>query len=121
MPSYLEILKNRKVVSRGYKTKCWEWTKAIGDHGYGVVWAKGKVLKVHRIAAKAKGLLGKIVMHKCDNRPCFRPSHLAPGTVKTNTQDAIVKRRHTVPTKHGNKTLTPEQIKRFKENLRKEG
>ena len=36
---------------------------------------------------------GMCVMHKCDNRRCFNPSHLQVGTIADNNHDMIRKGR----------------------------
>jgi hypothetical protein len=57
---------------------CMEWHRGRHNRGYGKVWT-GKRESVHRVAYKlAVGPIpdGFEVLHKCDNPPCFRPSHL---------------------------------------------
>jgi hypothetical protein len=36
---------------------------------------------------------GKVVMHLCDNRRCYRYDHLRIGTVADNVRDAAAKKR----------------------------
>ncbi len=75
---------------------CWEWTAHVHWTGYGRAWYMGRKEQAHRLAWNLevgpipKGLL---MLHKCDNRKCVRPSHLFPGTYKENTQDMIRKGR----------------------------
>jgi hypothetical protein len=40
---------------------------------------------------------GMVVMHSCDNSYCFNPNHLSIGTYQDNTDDAMAKGRHGMP------------------------
>jgi hypothetical protein len=93
----------RAVDVRG-KDQCWEWMGALHYKGYGefAPIAKHKT-KSHRFAWESKnGPIpdGKMVCHKCDNRPCCNPSHLFLGNAKTNMDDCTNKMRHC----HGEKS-----------------
>jgi HNH endonuclease len=78
------LLKRRKVTPVG----CWEWTGSRHSKGYGHVWIEWKHYRVHRLAAwlwlgfdlDSDGL----VLHRCDNPPCFNPKHLYIGTNSDN-------------------------------------
>ena len=78
---------------------CWEWQGGRFIKGYGQCGSKNPRDRVaHRRAWKI--LVGPIpdgleVLHKCDNPPCVRPSHLFLGTQKDNMQDCIKKNRFT--------------------------
>jgi hypothetical protein len=66
-------------------------------YGYGK-WADGDVTwRAHRFAwerANSRPVpCGLVVMHKCDNRACVRPDHLAVGTQLDNRRDAVAKGR----------------------------
>lgn len=92
-------------------TPCREWqggrSGKHGKHGdqggYGVrraIGPSGKLQKVyvHRwIMAQIYGwpaLHGKLIMHLCDNPPCFRFDHLRIGTATDNANDAVHKGRN---------------------------
>jgi hypothetical protein len=79
-------------------TGCWLWTKARGKKGYGQIWIVDKFIRVSRASYEIfVGPIpeGLIVMHKCDNPPCFNPDHLKAGTQKENIRDAVEKGRWT--------------------------
>jgi hypothetical protein len=77
-----------KITERG----CWEWLEPVNSSGYGTVLYEGRPQGIHRISAHiAFGFDlhdSKVVMHTCDNRPCFNPAHLVVGTTSDNLQDA---------------------------------
>lgn len=94
------LLANRHITDSG----CWEWmgcriNRATRDvaHTYGQIQTGKKVRElVHRVAFKVfVGEIpdGKIIMHTCDNGPCFNPEHLSVGTHLDNRVDAIEKGR----------------------------
>lgn len=76
---------------------CWEWTAAKISFGYGYFSFNGKNCVVaHRVSwTDANGEIpeGKIVLHKCDNSACVRPSHLFIGTFDDNSKDMVRKGR----------------------------
>jgi hypothetical protein len=87
-----------KVHKTGY---CWLWTGGTARKGYGAftVHTTGgnKTLVAHRFAWRVtKGRIPRnlFVLHKCDNPPCVRPSHLWLGTQLDNIHDCIKKNRH---------------------------
>lgn len=74
---------------------CWEWPGSINNNGYGSTKRNGENY-VHRAAwIKVNGPIpnGLFVLHKCDNPPCFRPSHLFLGDYVANGQDMAQKGR----------------------------
>jgi hypothetical protein len=61
----------------------------------------------------------EVVMHECDNPPCWNPNHLKVGTLLENLQDSINKGRHnTHVRKKRRKNLSPEQVLVIKMRLR---
>jgi hypothetical protein len=95
---------------------CWLWSRAVGSHGYGVLWHDGKVKTAHRLAyTMANGPIpaGKHVLHKCDVKSCINPDHLFLGADADNRIDMARKGRGTSP-------LTNAQIREIREDPRRD-
>lgn len=91
------------------RTNCRLWQGPIDQDGYGVRTTKHlrERKRIHRwIWEMANGPIppGMVVRHKCDNRVCYRLSHLELGTVADNNRDAA-ERGHL-----GVRSLTPSQV-----------
>lgn len=74
---------------------CVEWPRARSGN-YGRLMYNGNIRFAHRVAyIIAVGPIpeGLHVCHSCDNPPCFRPSHLFPGTDQDNVDDCARKNR----------------------------
>lgn len=89
---------------------CLEWTGYRNQYGYGrlcVTLADGtvKLKTVHALSWEfhtgepppPKG--DKVLMHSCDNRACWEPSHLRLGTYAENDADCRAKGRNFVPSR----------------------
>ena len=76
---------------------CWEWTGSRNHRGYGVFdLGRATSRLAHRTAwIRAYGPIpaGLSVLHRCDNPPCVRPSHLFLGDHTDNMADARAKGR----------------------------
>ncbi len=94
------LLANRHITKDG----CWEWTGCLINrdtksraHTYGQLRTGQKTRELaHRVSFKVfngKIPKGKVVMHTCDNGPCFNPEHLSIGTHQDNMVDALEKGR----------------------------
>lgn len=95
---------------------CWEWMGARAK-GYGSLHLNGRHVMAHRISWElARGPIpeGLNVLHKCDNPPCIRPSHLFLGTQAVNAWDMVLKgRAKRTPLRgiaHPRAKLTDEQV-----------
>lgn len=78
--------------------ECWLWKASCDVDGYGDFSAnRGKDVKAHRWSFQDANkiiLSPKIcVLHRCDNPPCVRPSHLFSGSAKDNRADSDRKGR----------------------------
>lgn len=73
---------------------CREWRGPRSPKGYG----RSKGRDVHRLVvelAEGRPLApGEVVMHRCDNPPCFLYEHLRRATQADNMRDAMAKGRH---------------------------
>lgn len=77
-------------------TRCWNWTGARQEKGYGLISIDGKHEKAHRVAFQL--MVGEIpdgmmVCHRCDNPSCINPFHLFLGSGSDNANDAVLKGR----------------------------
>lgn len=62
-------------------TACWRWERGHHQLGYGVVsLGKGQTNLAHRLSWElTNGWTYDMVIHTCDTRDCYRPSHLVTG------------------------------------------
>jgi hypothetical protein len=76
---------------------CWEWTGSRTAPGWhGIIMFEGRRQVTHRVSwALAYGPIpkGLRVLHRCDNPPCVRPSHLYLGTQRDNALDMVARGR----------------------------
>lgn len=76
--------------------RCWEWTGCIVRE-YGQFWSGEAYVGAHRYSwgMRNRSLIpeGSLVLHKCDNPKCVRPSHLFLGNHKANVEDRVAKGR----------------------------
>lgn len=102
---------------------CLEWPyKKFTDGGYGLVRHAGRDWRVHRLAYRIfHGDLPPfplILLHSCDNPPCFNPNHLSPGTKADNNRDMLIKGRARGGSLRGERNplckLTDEKVREIK-------
>jgi hypothetical protein len=96
-------------------TRCWVWCGSTrGATGYGQVCVKYRLVQAHRFAYELQnGPVpdGLLVLHKCDNKLCVRPSHLFLGTHADNMRDRDGKGRGARGERVGNARLTEQQVR----------
>jgi len=74
---------------------CKIWTGSTREYGYGRVWYQGRYVSVHRLTFfQIHGWWPPVVMHTCDNPPCYEGTHLVAGTQATNNADRAAKGRN---------------------------
>ena len=76
---------------------CWLWHGSITRHGYGRFSLGLKWEKAHRAAWRIfRGAIppGLFVLHRCDEKRCVNPRHLALGTHADNVRDALARGRY---------------------------
>ncbi len=109
----LDLLMDLLASSVADEITCLEWPKSRDQHGYGRVYRGTEVGKVHRLSYElAFGPIpeGLDICHRCDNPPCFRPSHLFVGTALDNMQDCKIKDRHSRGVRNGSAKLADEDV-----------
>lgn len=108
-------IRSERVMVRPDLGPCLVYLGRRNQKGYGRIGCGGREVLVHRLAEELeRGPLpdGVIVMHRCDNAPCFEPGHLRRGTVSENNADMASKgraqRRRGLDNARGR--LTDEQV-----------
>jgi hypothetical protein len=114
-------------------TPCVLWQGSVDKAGYGrmkrVVNGEWETVKVHRWVVEQ--LLGRrlgrfeVVMHACDNPPCFRLDHLAVGSIVDNNRDMFDKGRASPPpvnrftgAEHPMARFKPHEVQRVRRDYR---
>lgn len=96
-------------------TECWPWLGCTNGR-YGLVhWVDGRGHTASRVAYMAHHNLtclpaDVVIRHTCDNGMCCNPSHLIPGTVKDNVDDAVERGQHPMGESHGMTHLTEADV-----------
>jgi len=74
-------------------SRCWVWTGSKDRDGYGRFSVKNKSTSSHRFSfLLATGEAPEQVLHKCHNRACVRPNHLAAGDCHDNLIDLLLRK-----------------------------
>lgn len=67
-----------------------------------------------RLHGGFRGIYGKVVLHLCDNRACYRYDHLYLGTPHDNSRDMVGKGRSARGTQIGVSKLTADQAREIR-------
>lgn len=68
---------------------CLEWTGAVHDFGYGIIWDRKRVVRAHRwMYERTYGPIpeGHEIDHMCSNRLCVNIEHLRLASHKQNSE-----------------------------------
>lgn len=102
-------------------TPCLEYRGPRQSKGYGAPTFDGVKVLLHRwVVEQTDGPLdpGEVVMHLCDNPPCFRRDHLRRATQAENMNDAVRKGRHRFTAHRGESNgtakLSAEQVQEIR-------
>jgi len=102
-----KVDKNGGVPSNGRASgRCWLWTGAISETGYGVLTVRYKRKYAHRIAYEYEfGEIpdGLVIDHLCSVRNCVNPAHLEATTQGDNLRRSDA----TLPSVNSRKTHCP--------------
>lgn len=94
---------------------CWEWqgARTIMHYGYLSTGRRNRTIGAHRVSwTLTHGAIpdGMCVLHRCDNPPCVRPSHLFLGSQADNVADMVAKGRQHYGENTGGVVLTDGQV-----------
>jgi len=107
----IERFKSKIKVNK--RTKCWEWTNALNNGGYGQFAVNHKPILAHRFSYEyfiGKIPKGKQILHSCDNPKCVNPDHLSTGTSQDDADDKVNKNRQAKGEDIGVSKLGVEQV-----------
>lgn len=97
-----------------YVGECNLW-KGHTAAGYGVISIDGEQRYIHRfIYSQQSGNIlttSDVIRHSCDNKRCWKPSHLIKGTHADNVADKVAKGRHMHGTSHYKTGLSEDDIR----------
>jgi hypothetical protein len=110
-----KLLENRIISG-----ECWLWSKCKNKSGYGRLGIDGRVYLAHRLSYRVfVGPIGEMgVLHRCDTRACFNPSHLFKGTQQDNLRDMRAKNRAAVGSRSALAKLTESQVLEIRADTR---
>lgn len=93
---------------------CWAWIGPKSTHGYGSIAINRRPKLAHRMSyavAHGRTPAGVMILHKCDNKLCVNPEHLAVGDAWDNMADRDRKGRQASGDRNGSRTK-PENLRR---------
>lgn len=87
------VIRRKSSPPTALDTPCRVWQGAVDRDGYGAAFGG----RIHRwVVEQIDGPIedGLVVMHLCDNPPCYRYDHLRVGTAAENNADKVRKGRN---------------------------
>lgn len=102
------------------ETPCEEWQGPRDRGGYGRRQHDGRTQYIHRwvMATAGHDIAGMVVMHLCDNPPCFRYDHLRVGSIAENQADMVAKGRAARGTDHPHAKLADADVRAIRADPR---
>jgi hypothetical protein len=117
------------IVTKVNTNVCIRWPFHTTKWGYGQLslphssGEKQQKVSAHRLAYKIA--YGEWPMpqgmHSCDNRACFNPRHISPGTARDNSDDMVAKGRQAKGEDNGLSKLTEASVVRIRKECVEEG
>lgn len=100
---------------------CWNWTGAKDKDGYG---RTRKLATKNRVRAHRTSWIlengeigkGKLVLHRCGNKGCIKPSHLYIGTALDNARDRGLDGKTSRGENHSNAKLTNSAVREIRKS-----
>lgn len=124
VPFDAERLRQRLLDGGVFRDGCLEWTRYINPrNGYGQVSLNQierftlelpRVVTVPRLMCTldhGPAPLGCVVLHSCDNKPCFDPAHLRWGTQAENNREAWERARQIKGEGHHQAKVSDEMVR----------
>lgn len=105
------------------RDECIVWTGTTNRNGYGVIGIGSKAngtnrtALVHRVSYEeqtGEKLGRRVLRHRCDNPPCFKLSHLLPGTQTENIADMVERNRQPLGEKSGTAKITADTVAKIR-------
>jgi hypothetical protein len=115
VPTVKEMTYEQRLFSALDVGDCWQWTRPVGDGGYGRIWDGRQTIAAHRAVWRV--LVGSIpdgleLDHLCRNRRCCNPDHLQPVTAKVNvhrSESPVAHNARKTHCKRGHELPSPDQ------------
>jgi len=102
-------------------TPCLVYQGPLDRNGYGErprFRSRGGPRRLHRWVMEQvfgpDAISGKVVMHLCDNPPCFRFDHLRIGTPRDNVEDCMDKGRRATGARHPQAKLSEHDVREIR-------
>ena len=105
------------IVRRPELGECWEFD-GYRERNYGRIRQGPRLILVHRHALSL--YLGRELtekaLHRCDNPPCFRPTHTYEGTMQQNMDDRAAAGHTVHGERHPKAKLTPHLVRALRDD-----